>query len=66
MYSAYKLNKQGDNIQLWCTPLAQLCLVAGGFKLPYVAVIFWVCVCELEKFKMFCKLTLDKSISSGI
>ena len=20
MYSAYKLNKQGDNIQLWCTP----------------------------------------------
>ena len=21
MYSAYKLNKQGDNIQLWCTPL---------------------------------------------
>ena len=22
MYSAYKLNKQGDNIQAWCTPLA--------------------------------------------
>ena len=22
MYSIYKLNKQGDNIQLWCTPLA--------------------------------------------
>ena len=21
MYSAYKLNKQGDNIQPWCTPL---------------------------------------------
>ena len=21
MYSAYKLNKQGDNIQSWCTPL---------------------------------------------
>ena len=21
MYSAYKLNEQGDNIQLWCTPL---------------------------------------------
>ena len=20
MYSAYKLNKQGDNIQPWCTP----------------------------------------------
>ena len=20
MYSAYRLNKQGDNIQLWCTP----------------------------------------------
>ena len=22
MYSAYKLNKQGDNIQPWCTPLS--------------------------------------------
>ena len=45
MYSAYKLNKQDDNIQCWCTPLAQLPLIASGFKLPYVAVIFWGCVC---------------------
>ena len=45
MYSAYKLNKQGDNIQPWLTPFVQLCLIAGGFKLPYVTVIFCVCVC---------------------
>ena len=25
MYSAYKLNKQGDNIQLWRTPLEPVC-----------------------------------------
>ena len=32
MYSAYKLNKQGDNIQPWCTPfpIFKLLLIAEG------------------------------------
>ena len=33
MYSAYKLNKQGDNIQTWCTPFqfgTSLCSIYGS------------------------------------
>ena len=32
MYSAYKLNKQGDNIQPWCTPF----LILNQFVFPYL------------------------------
>ena len=30
MYSAYKLNEQGDSIQPWCTPEAWSCLGIAG------------------------------------
>ena len=32
MYSAYKLNKQGDNIQPWCTPFFYLEPVCGSMS----------------------------------
>ena len=39
MYSAYKLNKQGDNIQPWCTPFPiwDLCV----FPCPVLTVASW-------------------------
>ena len=40
MYSAYKLNKQGDNIQPWCTPFR-----IGTSLLFHVQLYIYVCVC---------------------
>ena len=39
MYSAYKLNKQGDNIQPWCTPFPIWSQSIDSCPLPTVA--FW-------------------------
>ena len=39
MYSAYKLNKQGDNIQLWCTPF--LIWNQSVVPCPVLAVASW-------------------------
>ena len=48
MYSAYKLNKQGDNIQLWCIGLPwwlrqqKICLQCGRPRFnPWVRKILW-------------------------
>ena len=35
MHSAYKLNKQGDNIQLWCTPFS----ILNQFIAPCIVLI---------------------------
>ena len=39
MYSAYKLNKHGDNIQTWCTPF--LIWNQSIVPCPVLTVVFW-------------------------
>ena len=39
IYSAYKLNKQDDNIQPWCTPFS--ILNQSVFPCPVVTVVSW-------------------------
>ena len=39
MYSAYKLNKQGDNIQPWCTPFPTW--NQSVFPCPFLTVASW-------------------------
>ena len=40
MYSAYKLNKEGDNIQAWCTPFS--ILNQSGVPCPVLTVASWL------------------------
>ena len=41
MYSAYKLNKQGDNIQPWCTPFLILNQPEPVVPCPVLTVASW-------------------------
>ena len=40
MYSAYKLNKQGDNIQPWCTPYYIVAVIIAGW-VPQKQILGW-------------------------
>ena len=64
MYSAYKLNKQGDNIQPWCTPfpirsqIAVPCPVLTVASLPACRLlkrqVMWSGIPILEEFSTVC------------
>ena len=56
MYSAYKLNKQGDNVQPWCTPFPVLnqsvvpCPVLSIASWPaYRWATVWICPLDLRE-----------------
>ena len=47
MYSVYKLNKQGNNIQPWCTPFPSLS--QSFIPCPVLSVASWPAYCNLRR-----------------
>ena len=46
MYSAYKLNKQGDNIQPWCAPFPIL------FVVPHLVLTWFLSCCYCDYYDL--------------
>ena len=49
MYSAYKLNKQGDNIQPWCTPFPVW--NQSVVPCPVLTIASWPATCQCRRHK---------------
>ena len=68
MYSAYKLNKQGDNIQLWCTPFPTW--NQSVFPCPVLTVASWhfllYLLSEERALKWYIRITVGRESGHSI